>query len=211
MKYTQLPMRQDNMVLSTTNIISKDKPQCKNVHLKTTKAVKTCSVQTAFFNACNFWLGETRRQQVCWAAPRSPGAALSSAAPFKTLQQCFGSTSARVLTSSNSTKVQKEQPRVGTQLQTDGRKSRQRRRGKKPECIHRHEAWKHRTGRAKNYSKTFSIYSKLISCEPKHCRKTQIGPAAVFLHSGWCGDFVHRHRIRKVWFYFLTGLLNKSK
>lgn len=50
-------MERDNMVLNTTNVISKDKPQCKNAYLKTTEAVKTCSVQTAFFNAWNFWLG----------------------------------------------------------------------------------------------------------------------------------------------------------
>ena len=49
-------MERDNMVLNTTNVISKDKPQCKNAYLKTTEAVKTCSVQTAFFNAWNFWL-----------------------------------------------------------------------------------------------------------------------------------------------------------
>lgn len=54
--------------------------------------------------------------------------------PFKTLQQCFGFASAGIAMSSNSAKVHMEQLGIGTQLQPEGRKSRQGGRGREAEC-----------------------------------------------------------------------------
>lgn len=213
-------MEQDNMVLNTTNVISKDKPQCKNAYLKTTEAVKTCSVQTAFFNAWNFWLGggewvgERRWQQVCWAVPCSPGAAPSSAA---LLRRCSNALVSPLpgyrwapiqprSTWSNWGLVLSSSQKEGSPDKEGGGERQNARM-----YTHRHQAWKHRSGRAKNYSKTFSIYSKLMAGNPEHCRKTQTGPAAIFLVQWLMCWLCVETLIRKAWFYFLLGLANKSK
>lgn len=182
-------MKWDNMALNTANIISKDKPQCKTLIWRQPKQLRRLLCKQPFPTHVTSGWGpgsESAKHKGSTFAVSFRGVPKPCSAQrflVKTLQHCFQIISVRILMSSNPTHG------ITTWLQNRWKKSPLKagewERGKMPERIRRLGPRRHPTGWAKNESKTLSIYSKLISCEPKNYvwRETKTGPAAIFLWS----------------------------